>query len=261
MTNHFHLFMKLNDANLSSGLHDVTSGYATLFNKRHGRSGALFQGRFHAVLVESEGHAWTLSRYIHLNPCRARLVTRPDDYQWSTYRFFLNPNLAPAWLDWRTVFCEFGGSESAARIAYRKYVNAGLMEPPANPFAAAYEEVLYGSSEFINSHKQLLEEADASIDQRAKAVTVEQVMELVSKQFDVSESTLRQSGRHRNFARDAAIWLCREHARLPLTDVANFFGQITPSAVTDTIRRCEARQKDQPEFHAICEEIRQQLRQ
>lgn len=115
----------------------------------------------------------------------------------------MNPNGAPAWLDWHTVFCEFGGSESAARIAYRKY-NAGLMEPPANPFAAAYEDVLYGSTEFIDSHKQLLAEADADIDQRAKTVTVEQVMELVSKQFDVSKSMLRQPGRHRNFARDAA---------------------------------------------------------
>ena len=71
MTNHFHLFLKLHDPNLSSGLHDLQSGYATLFNKTHERTGPLFQGRFHAVLVESEGHAWSLSRYIHLNPCRA----------------------------------------------------------------------------------------------------------------------------------------------------------------------------------------------
>ena len=71
MTNHFHIFFKLTDLNLSTGMHALESGYATQFNKQHGRSGALFQGRFHAVLVESEGHAWSLSRYIHLNPCRA----------------------------------------------------------------------------------------------------------------------------------------------------------------------------------------------
>ena len=70
MTNHFHIFLKITDLNLSTGMHALESGYATLFNKRHCRSGALFQGRFQVVLVESAGHAWSLSRYVHLNPCR-----------------------------------------------------------------------------------------------------------------------------------------------------------------------------------------------
>ena len=71
MTNHFHLFLKLHEPNLSSGLHDLQSGYATLFKTNHERTGPVFQGRFHAVLVKSEDHAWSQSRYIHLNPCRA----------------------------------------------------------------------------------------------------------------------------------------------------------------------------------------------
>jgi REP element-mobilizing transposase RayT len=76
MNNHCHLFFRMPTASLSSGLHDLESGYATLFNQRHDRSGPLFQGRFHDVVVENASHCLELSRYIHLNPRRAGLVHR-----------------------------------------------------------------------------------------------------------------------------------------------------------------------------------------
>ena len=71
MTNHLHIFLNLTDLNLATGRHALESDYATQFNKRHARTRALFQSRFHAMLVECDGHAWSLSRYIHLNSCRA----------------------------------------------------------------------------------------------------------------------------------------------------------------------------------------------
>ena len=259
MTNHFHVFLKIPEANLSSGFHDVTGGYATLFNKRHSRTGTLFQGRFHAVLVESEGHAWSLSRYVHLNPCRAGLARKPEDYRWSTYRHFMDPQDAPSWLAWRTVFCEFGGSESAARIAYRRYVEAGLTEQISNPLATAFEGVLYGSETFINGHKHLLEEAEAEIAERSRATTLTRVLSMVAESFHVPEPTLRQPGRHGNWARDAAIWLTRQEARIPLNEIAAAFGRITASAVTDTVRRCEARQQQHPEYRTLCEFVRRKL--
>ena len=71
MSNHFHLFLRTLQPNLSAGMHDLNAGYASLFNRRHCRVGSLFQGRFKAILVENESHAWELSRYIHLNPVRS----------------------------------------------------------------------------------------------------------------------------------------------------------------------------------------------
>ena len=61
MDNHFHLFLQTPDANLSAGMHDLNSGYATCFNRRHRRVGSLYQGRFKAILVEDESYGWTLS--------------------------------------------------------------------------------------------------------------------------------------------------------------------------------------------------------
>jgi putative transposase len=86
MDNHFHLFLQTPEANLSPGMQDLNSGYATWFNRRHRRSGALFQGRFKGILVEDESYCSALSRYIHLNPVRAKMVKRPEDHPWSSYQ-------------------------------------------------------------------------------------------------------------------------------------------------------------------------------
>jgi len=83
MNNHFQLFFQTPEANLSVGMHDLNSGYATWFNRRYRRVGSLFQGRFKAILVADESYWWTLSRYIHLNPVRTRMVERPEDHPWS----------------------------------------------------------------------------------------------------------------------------------------------------------------------------------
>ncbi len=259
MTNHFHVFLKIPDANLSSGFHDVTSGYASQFNARHSRSGALFQGRFHAVLVESEGHCWELSRYIHLNPCRAGLAQTPENYHWSTYRFFLNPDGAPSWLDWRTVLCEHGGTEAAARIAYRRFVEAGINAKLANPIAKAHEGVLYGSYEFVAAHQRLIDETEAAAADRRRVITCDAIVLAVAEAFAVTEASIRKVGRHQNWARDAAIWLCREEARMSATEVAAEFGGISLSAVSDTVRRSEERSAEQPEFNAPVEVVRERL--
>jgi putative transposase len=256
MTNHLHLFLKTPEPNLSSGMHDVESAYATLFNRRHGRTGALFQGRFRPILVESDGHNWSVSRYVHLNPCRVRLASRPEGYRWSTYRFFVDPRGAPDWLDWRTVLCEFGGEEAAARHAYCRHVETGLKEGLTNPLADAFDGMLFGSEQFVSSNRHLIEDCGAEISRRAIPSTIDRVLSIVAEAFEVSISSLQQPGRHGNWARDAAIWLCRQQVRLPLSQIGAAFGGITASAVTDTVRRCEQRQQKISDYRAQCETLR-----
>ena len=84
MTNHFYLFLRTPQTNLSSGMHDLNAGYASLFNRRHHRVGSLYQGRFKTILVEDESHSWELTRYLHLNPVRANMVEHPSDLPPST---------------------------------------------------------------------------------------------------------------------------------------------------------------------------------
>jgi REP element-mobilizing transposase RayT len=70
MTNHYHLLLETPRANLGAILHHLNTSYTNYFNKKRGRNGHLFQGRYKAILVEKDSYALELSRYIHLNPVR-----------------------------------------------------------------------------------------------------------------------------------------------------------------------------------------------
>jgi len=85
MTNHFHLVIQTAEPNLSPGMQWLNGSYAGWFNHRHQRAGHLFQGRFHAFLVEKEAYLAELLRDVVLNPVRAKMVERPEEYRWSSY--------------------------------------------------------------------------------------------------------------------------------------------------------------------------------
>ena len=86
MDNHFHLFLATPVGNLSQIMRHVIGAYTTYFNIKRKRSGPLSQGRYKSILVESSEYAAELIRYIHLNPVKAGVAVRVDDYQWSSYR-------------------------------------------------------------------------------------------------------------------------------------------------------------------------------
>jgi REP element-mobilizing transposase RayT len=79
LSNHLHLLLKTPRPNLGRGMQAFLSAYALWWGRRRRRRGHLFQGRYRAELIEDETYYWTVSRYIHLNPVRARLVARPDE--------------------------------------------------------------------------------------------------------------------------------------------------------------------------------------
>jgi len=86
MTNHFHLAIQTPEANLSRGMHWLNGRYAAWFNRRHQRCGHLFEGRFKALIVEKENYFAEVLRYVVLNPVRAGMIKRSEDYRWSSYR-------------------------------------------------------------------------------------------------------------------------------------------------------------------------------
>ena len=80
MTNHYHLIIETPRANLSSVMHYINSSYTNYINIKKRRSGHLFQGRYKAILIDRDSYLLELSRYLHLNPVRAKMVERPEDY-------------------------------------------------------------------------------------------------------------------------------------------------------------------------------------
>jgi REP element-mobilizing transposase RayT len=89
MPNHIHLLAEV--ANVPTGqiMQGLLTAYARTFNRRHGHRGHVFEGRYKAIVCDKESYLLELTRYIHLNPVRARLVKRPEDWPWSGHRSYL----------------------------------------------------------------------------------------------------------------------------------------------------------------------------
>ncbi len=94
-------------------------------NARKNRSSHLFQGRYKSIIVDRDSYLGELSRYIHLNPARAGLVRKPEDYRYSSYRVYLSgkgDNLVST----EVLLDLVRGRKSDARKRYRAFVEAGL---------------------------------------------------------------------------------------------------------------------------------------
>jgi putative transposase len=90
MRTHYHLVVESTREQLSSGLQFLNCGYATYFNRRHGRFGHVFAGRFSARAIESEEYLREACAYVLLNPVKAGLCERADDWPWSYSRYGLH---------------------------------------------------------------------------------------------------------------------------------------------------------------------------
>ena len=129
MTNHYHLLIETPDGNLALGMRQMNGVYTQLFNKLHGRTGHLFQGRYKAILIQKDSHLLEVCRYVVLNPVRARMVEKPDDWKWSSYlatagRERPQPGLTTDW-----VLGQFSGKRSKAEQEYRQFVSWGIGKP------------------------------------------------------------------------------------------------------------------------------------
>ena len=129
LPNHFHLLMRTGPVGLSSVMRKILTGYATSFNRRHRRSGHLFQNRYKSILVEEEAYLLELVRYIHLNPLRAKLVKDVGElgfYPWSGHCCLLGRRDYP-WQDCGYVLSQMGKNLKRAREAYGKFVEEKII--------------------------------------------------------------------------------------------------------------------------------------
>ncbi|HDY83266.1 MAG TPA: transposase [Halieaceae bacterium] len=126
MGNHYHLLIETPDANLSKGMRQLNGVYTQASNRRHGRVGHLFQGRYKAILVDRDAYFLELSRYVVLNPVRAGLVKLPVDWRWSSYRATLDTSITPAWLYTDSLLRRFGRARPEAIRRYARFVAEGV---------------------------------------------------------------------------------------------------------------------------------------
>ena len=244
MPTHIHLLLKTPEPNLSNGMQHWLSGYANWYSKRTKRSGHLYQGRFKAFQVEDDSHFWTLSRYIHLNPCAGRrpLVDRPQEWSHSSYSSYVYKRNTKDWLaselllkSWRA---EYGGSSSAA--GYRRFVERELNQPESNPLKQAHQGWIIGSEKFRQKIAKLskVSRRRQKKARRHLSLTPQGIIEHVAKHYKVSFNEyigFRSSAP----GRQNAALLCRELTNVSLADLSQTFGLGHPDSSANLVKKAK----------------------
>lgn len=137
MTNHFHMTVITDEPTISRGMQWMNGVYAQVFNKREGVTGHLFQGRFHAVVIESEQHLLECTRYDVLNPWRAGLCDHPLAWRWSSLRATLGLAPKPFFLDVEGLLSMFSPNIEEARRLYLQIVEDGMRDVASAQLRAA----------------------------------------------------------------------------------------------------------------------------
>jgi len=155
LDNHYHAIIETPDPNLSLGMRQLNGVYTQAFNRAHHRVGHVFQGRYKAIIVEKENHLLELCRYVVLNPVRAGMVSKPDEWKWSSYKSTAYAVNVPEYLTIDWVLGQFAEKKTSARQRYRKFVADGLVDP-TRPWQKLAGQVFLGSEDFVSRMREFL---------------------------------------------------------------------------------------------------------
>ena len=238
MTNHYHLLIETPLPNLSQSIKWINVSYATYFNRKRNRRGHLFQGRFKSIIVEADEYLKPLSRYIHLNPIRAKMVEKLDAYSWSSYPNYVGKRKSLNGLETDWVLSLFDKRPKEASKRYRNYVEGvdlGTIENPDKDLAGG---LILGGANFVNWVKdtflsdKTVNKEFPQLNALKPRVRLESVVQRVSEEFSCDSDQILRKGLKKNLARDIAIYLAREITDTSGVSLGNFFGGITGAGIT-----------------------------
>jgi putative transposase len=252
MTNHFHLVIETPEPNLSRGMHWLNTSYVGWFNHRHKRAGHLFQGRFHSVLIEKSAYFAQVLRYVVLNPVRANMTARPEDYRWSSYRATAGLETAPRWLDLDSALAVFGADSTSGQAGYQQFVLAHL-DSHESLWDNVQHGMFLGSDEWMIQMRALVDSKPRSTDHPRKQRSVGRpamatIMEVVRRAGSVTMDELRSRGS--GTLRWLVAWLGWNEGLATLRQIAAVLRLRSEGYVSSLIRRCER------QFASSCELLR-----
>jgi putative transposase len=247
MENHVHLAIERGPVALSRIVLTLHSGYAQSFNRRHGRVGHLFQGRYKAFLVEKDPYLLTLIRYIHMNPVKAGIAARPASYRWSSDRFYRGKE-PPSWLDTNLVTAMLGTMPAGSAAQYARLMAVDQDE---------YDSIRPRNATIIGTDvfaKEAFRSAGARPEPRSWSI--QSIAAHAARSGGRTLEQLRRRGRSTGAAhlRGVTAYLAREYAGIPVCRTASFFDRDESTLIRDVLR-IEASMPFDPRVKACVREV------
>ena len=232
MDNHYHLLLETPSGNLSRVMAHINGAYTNYFNAKRGRFGHLFQGRYKAILVEADEYAKELSRYIHLNPVRAKIVEIPEEYEWSSFSYYTGKKKAPEWLKMDFILGYFGKKISDSQRNYRKFVSMLIDQEYESPLKDVVSSTLLGTQEFI----EIIKDKYLSDQKEDKNIPALKVLKKKITIEDISYEVDEMIKDDAKLSRSIKIYLSQRYTGERLDDIGERFG-IGGSGVCQVGRR------------------------
>lgn len=266
MPNHAHFLLRSGPGGLPTLMRRLLTGYAVSFNRRHQRSGQLFQNRYKSIICQEELYLKELVRYIHLNPLRAKLVANFEDLERYSYcgHAAVLGNSELEWQNTGYVLGYFGQTTKRAQLAYLEFMEAGIRQGRRSELVGGGlvrslggwtavkesrsalehmkgDERILGNADFIDA---ILLEARETYDRRyelkRRGIDLDSLAGRVAQLYGVEPEYMMSSGRQKKRVEARSLlcyWAVRQLG-ITLTELARRF-ELTPSAVGYAVERGE----------------------
>lgn len=250
MSNHYHLLLRTPLANLSKAMKHLNGIYVQRYNKMYKTDGPLFRGRFKSIIVDADNYLLRLSRYIHLNPVRGKLINQAEDYPWSSCAAYLDDAKKPEWLQTESVLAKFGN-----KLQRQKYYlflaeeNDGELDAFFNrirrlPVLGAEVFIATITEKYLSNKTLSLEVPEQIILCKKQLPNIDKLMSIVAQYYQINIDKLKTSTRGKlNKRRSVAIYLASQVTGQGLQAIADIFTGITYSGVSKVVHNISIKMK------------------
>jgi REP element-mobilizing transposase RayT len=265
MDNHAHILFKSGEHGISKVMRKVLTGYAIYYNRRHRRSGHLFENRYKSIICDEENYLLALVRYIHLNPIRARIIRslkELDKYPWTGHSVLMGTN-SQSWMDCPAVLGQFDRQEERATSQYRRFVAEGMNQGRTPELTGGglirskggwsqvlsarrrgekeiADERILGNGDFVSAILRESEDrARRQLKSKAGGMTLAQIVKEECGKFGVNQKELNGGGRRTKVSKVRASIAMRGLNELgeTMAEIARHVGVNTSSVARAVAKR------------------------
>ena len=221
MSNHIHLLVQVADQPLAALMQRVATRFARLMQKSVPTTGHFFENRYHALLVDADSYFLELLRYIHLNPVRAKIVSSPEAYRWSSHRVYLGRTVQ-AWVTTDFGLNLFHTNIAIARQRYQQFVleRIGAASDPTLYTGHPEEPRILGDDQF-------LARLNLQVRKTSSRITLEQIAAAVCAELNITFNQLCSASQARPLAKARGLIACRalDEQIASLSEIARFLNR------------------------------------
>ncbi|MCD6311544.1 MAG: transposase [Elusimicrobia bacterium] len=227
MGNHYHLVIETPLGNLIKFMHSLNSVYTGYFNRIHKRVGHLFQGRYKSIIVDKDSYLLAVVRYTHLNPVKAGIIAKPEEYQWSSYGEYIGTQKKGLTAT-DFILSQFGNDKKTA-VGYFKKFHYEAISKEDQLFEKTVSGIFLGSERFIEKMKGQIKSSSLTreiVNKRRLSDVYKRkyIMDLITRHYKVAETELIKRGSKLQDAQKAAVYFLRKYTGMKVKEVSRYSG-------------------------------------